>query len=162
MSVLFEAENQTWSVDLDFVREIRCIQIKIYPQTYIKSKYGAFYSNNEVRVHTLSFVDFTRSTKLKSSSPLLSSLMTAELILQGVCLWPQIVQDRDVLSYTSNIWHLTPDIWRCDVSPLDSRAGQESGSGHGQDRAGLAPDRTGQVWLVLQLCLPLVDISDEH
>ena len=32
------------------------IQYQIYPQTCMGQKYGAFYSNNKVRVHTLSLV----------------------------------------------------------------------------------------------------------
>ena len=47
--------------------KICCILMKIYPQTSIESKYGAVYSNNKVRVHILSFVNFTSSTEMKSS-----------------------------------------------------------------------------------------------
>ena len=32
------------------------IHIQIYPQTLMKSKYGAFYLNNEVRVHGLALL----------------------------------------------------------------------------------------------------------
>ena len=44
------------------------ILIKIYTQIYIEAKYGAFYSINEVMVHRVSLVNFTRSYELKSSS----------------------------------------------------------------------------------------------
>ena len=47
--------------------EIQWIQIKIYPQISIGPKYGAFYSNNKVRAHTLNFVNLTSSTKMYSS-----------------------------------------------------------------------------------------------
>ena len=44
--------------------EICCIQIKIQTQTSIEPKHGAFYSNNEVRDHTLSLGNFSSSTEL--------------------------------------------------------------------------------------------------
>ena len=49
--------------------EICCIQIEIYTQTSIEPKYGAFYFNYKVRVHTLGLKFFISSTELKSSAP---------------------------------------------------------------------------------------------
>ena len=45
--------------------EIWRIQIRMYPQTYIEPKYGAFNLKNKVSAHGL----VSNSTELKSSSP---------------------------------------------------------------------------------------------
>ena len=48
---------------------------KIYNQTSIEPKCGAFYFTNKVRVHTISLVKFTSSTELKISSSFIIILL---------------------------------------------------------------------------------------
>ena len=48
--------------------------MKIYPQTFMETQFGAFYLNNKVKVHTFSLANFTSPTELKSSSPLITKV----------------------------------------------------------------------------------------
>ena len=52
-SVLFKVLRQKKTTYMNFSKVCR-IRIKIYSQSSIEPKYGVFYCNNKVRVHTLS------------------------------------------------------------------------------------------------------------